>query len=198
MANATLNDMAVLSTEATFGNRVASSLWQYCTTTIQTTQTSSSLSPSKLLSMRNYAAQILNNPSPYRTTFINVVSSNQIVANDASAAGSAASFTASIATTVLTVTAVGSGTIVAGQTVTGAGVAAGTSILPFGTNGTTGVGSTGTYALTGSSQTVSSEAMTGGYTALTGTNIANQATCVPDTDINNAVASAFTAFISGI
>lgn len=70
---------------------------------------------------------------------------------------------ASISGTTLTVTQMASinpGVIYPKNPITGAGVAANTLILPYGTNGTTGVGGLGTYALTGSAQSVASEAMT--------------------------------------
>lgn len=67
-----------------------------------------------------------------------------------------AAFTGAIAGTVLTVSIIGSGGLAVGQEVRGAGIAAGTQIVSFGS----GVGSTGTYNLSGSPQTVSSEAMT--------------------------------------
>lgn len=53
------------------------------------------------------------------------------------------------------------GTWLVDQTVIG-GTLTGTKILPYGTNGTTGVGGNGTYALN-YSQSVGSQAMTGGY-----------------------------------
>lgn len=67
--------------------------------------------------------------------------------------------TASISGNTLTVTALSSGAISAGWTINGAGVTAAT-ISTFGTSGTTGTGDVGTYIISGSTQTVSSEAMT--------------------------------------
>jgi len=73
-------------------------------------------------------------------------------------------FTASIAGNVMTVTAVSSGTIVPGTTVAGTGVASGTKVVSQ-LSGT--AGGIGTYALNIPEQTVTSEAMTGGYGTLT-------------------------------
>lgn len=68
-----------------------------------------------------------------------------------------ASFTAAISTTTLTVSAVASGTLSVGMPITGTGVSSGTTISAL----LTGTGGTGTYTVD-NSQTVASEAMTGG------------------------------------
>jgi hypothetical protein len=93
--------------------------------------------------------------------------------------GTAASFTASIATTVLTVTAVASGALAVGQLITGAGVAPGTFITALGT----GTGGTGTYTL-GTSQTVASRVMGGVAFSNSVTMQINQAPTTSAADIN--------------
>ena len=193
----TLNDWSVLGGDSGFGNRVWSSALSYITSTLQSTQTSSTLGPSKLQQMRNFGAQVLSNVSFWKPLFVAAASANQILGDQATASGSAASVTGAISGTTLTVSAVTSGTIVAGMTITGAGVAADTIVLPFGTAGTTGSGGTGTYAVS-VSQTVSSEALTGGPTVLDTTNVAACAKCITDTNINNAVAADFICFVSNI
>lgn len=64
-------------------------------------------------------------------------------------------FTASISGNTLTVSAIASGTLAVGQTVFGTGVAAARTITALGT----GTGGVGTYTLSGSAQTITSEAM---------------------------------------
>lgn len=185
----TLNDWSVLPGDNGFGGRVASAVWSYITSTLQTTQTSSSLTPTRLLAMRNFGAQVLGNQNFWKSLFVSGVAANSIIGDQATAAGSAATGTGSISATTLTWTNT-TGAIVAGMTMSGAGVAADTIVLPFGTNGTTGTGGTGTYAVS-VSQTVASEAMTGGPTILDSTNVAACAKAVTDTNIENAAANVF-------
>lgn len=75
--------------------------------------------------------------------------------------GNLAVFQASISGTTLDVTTMYSGTIIAGENISGQNFTTGPTIQTFGTGGTTGRGGTGTYALTGGSQTISSEVMNG-------------------------------------
>src|SRR6266481_2253017 len=102
---ASFNDMQILATDSTFGARVGSALWQWCVTV------SNEAWSATHQQRKNYAAQLLNNPTLYRPFFINVSSVDTTVINDATVASSAASFTGSITATVLTVTVLVSGTI---------------------------------------------------------------------------------------
>lgn len=86
MATANLNDMATIATDAVFGNRVFMSLMQYCTVTVPN-ETISTGNVQLHMARKAYAASVLNNPSNYKPLFINAVSANQIVANDATAGG---------------------------------------------------------------------------------------------------------------
>lgn len=121
MATANLNDMSVLAQDVVFGSRVLMALVQYCTVTIPAEAIATN-AVQLHIARKQYAAQILNNPTTYKPLFVNAVAANQIVANDATA----------------TATLVGSATIPA------------------------------------------------------------QALLCTDTDINNAVAAAFNAFVSSI
>ncbi len=184
---ASFNDMQILATDSTFGARVGSALWQWCVTV------SNEAWSATHQQRKNYAAQILNNPTLYRPFFINVSSVDTTVINDATVASSAASFTGSITATVLTVTVLTSGTIQDGQTISGAGVTVGTVITSLGT----GSGGTGTYNVN-NTQTVISGSLTAGPTVITAGNVAGQAELITDTHIGNAVSAAFNAFISGV
>jgi hypothetical protein len=86
MATANLNDMATIATDAVFGNRVFMSLIEFCTITIPN-ETITTGSVQLHMSRKNYAAQILNNPTVFKPLFVNAVAANQIVANDATASG---------------------------------------------------------------------------------------------------------------
>ena len=123
MSIANLTDMSILATDTVFGNRVLSSLTQFCTVTIPS-ESITSTTVQLHTARKQYAAAVLNNPSNFKPLFINAASVNQTVANDATAAG----------------TLVG----------------------------------------------------------MTSTQVATAATACTDTDINNAVAAAFNAFVSGI
>jgi len=124
VATANLNDMAVLATDPTFGNRVFAALIQFITVTISG-ETITATNLAQHVARHAYGQQILNGPPEnYKTRFVDAVASNQIVANDAT------------------------------------------------TNGT--------------------------LVGLTPTQVAVQALLSTDTDINNALASAFNAFIAGI
>ena len=73
-------------------------------------------------------------------------------------------FTGSISTTTLTVTAISTGSLAVGTAINGVGIAAGTTVTAI----DTGTGGIGTYTVN-NSQTVGSEAMTGGtLTQVTG------------------------------
>jgi Chitobiase/beta-hexosaminidase C-terminal domain/Fn3 associated len=84
--------------------------------------------------------------------------------NIPSMVGNSAVYTASASGTTLTVSARTFGQIIIGQGVVGVGVPNGTTITALGT----GTGGTGTYTLSTSVGTISSEAMTGAYTAWVG------------------------------
>jgi hypothetical protein len=95
MATANLNDMAVLATDPVFGNRVLIALTQFCATVISGEAiTANSLA--QHIARKNFAAQILNNPSNFKPFFVNVVAANQIVANDATISGTIAGQTGTV------------------------------------------------------------------------------------------------------
>jgi hypothetical protein len=122
-ATANLTDMSILTTDTVLGNRVLISYVNYCDNVIL----NESITAATLavhIARKNYCQQILNNPSNFKAQFVDAVSANQTVANDATAAG----------------TLVG----------------------------------------------------------MTPTQVATAASACTDTDINNAVAAAFNAFIQGI
>ena len=87
MATATLNDMSVLASDLTFQARVGQSLFIYCWSTVPG-ETVGSSNLAQHIARKNFSAQILNNPTTYKPLFVNVVSANQIVANDATTNGS--------------------------------------------------------------------------------------------------------------
>lgn len=86
MATAALNDMAVLATDAIFGNRVLMSLVQFCTVVVPS-ESIASTGVQLHVARKNYAAAVLNNPNTYKPLFVNAVAANQIVANDATVGG---------------------------------------------------------------------------------------------------------------
>jgi hypothetical protein len=101
MATANLNDMATLATDPVFGNRVMSSLTLYCGTTVLN-EAITAASVAQHNARKNYASQVLNNPTFYKPLFVNVVSVNQIVANEATATGTIVGQTgATLATSAL-------------------------------------------------------------------------------------------------
>lgn len=87
MSIANLNDMATLITDPTFGNRVLSAVVIYCSLTVPSEVTSSTLTAPTHLARKNFAAAVLNNPTAYKPLFVNAVGCNQIVANDATTNG---------------------------------------------------------------------------------------------------------------
>jgi hypothetical protein len=86
MATANLNDMANLATDTVFGNRVLMALIEFCTTTIPG-ETITGTTVQLHTARKNYASQVLNNPTVYKPLFVNAVAANQIVANDATVGG---------------------------------------------------------------------------------------------------------------
>jgi hypothetical protein len=86
MATANLNDMATIATDTVFGNRVFMAMIEFCTVVLPT-ETITSATAQIHLARKQFAGQILNNPSQYKPLFINAVAANQIVANDATASG---------------------------------------------------------------------------------------------------------------
>lgn len=86
MATANLNDMSLLATDTTFGNRVLMSVTQFCTTVVPS-ETIASTAVQLHMSRKNYASAVLNNPNNYKQLFVNAVAANSIVANEATANG---------------------------------------------------------------------------------------------------------------
>jgi hypothetical protein len=78
---ASYNDMALLATDPTFINRVGSALWQTCV------NISNEAGSNTHQQRKNYVALILNNPSTYKTIFVNAASVDATVIGDATAAG---------------------------------------------------------------------------------------------------------------
>jgi hypothetical protein len=78
---ASFNDMAVLSGDTTFKTRVLAALIQ-ASANVGAEQTSSSLPAAIHLARKNYAAQVLGNPSSFQMNFVYVacVDSNVIAA----------------------------------------------------------------------------------------------------------------------
>ena len=103
MSTATLNDMQVLATDPVFGNRVQMALTQFCTNVIPTEAVATTAAGCLIhIARKQYAANVLNNPTFYKPLFVLAVASNQIVANDATAGGPIASDTgATLATAAL-------------------------------------------------------------------------------------------------
>jgi hypothetical protein len=101
MSTANLNDMATLSTDPVFGNRVLMSVILYCASTIPSEAITGATSQLHL-ARKQFAATILNNPGNFKQLFINTVAANQIVANDATASGTIVGQTgATLATSAL-------------------------------------------------------------------------------------------------
>ena len=98
MATANLNDMATLATDPTFGNRVFAALMIYCSNTVMS-EAISAATLAQHNARKIYAAQVLNNPTFYKPLFVNVVASNQIVANDATVSGTIVGQTGTTLTT---------------------------------------------------------------------------------------------------
>ena len=92
MTTANLTDMSILATVTTFGNRVLMALVEFCTSVVPSEAISAS-AVQLHVARKNYAAQVLNNPTVYKPLFINAAAANQIVANDATAAGTLAGMT---------------------------------------------------------------------------------------------------------
>jgi hypothetical protein len=92
MATANFRDMSILAQDLTFGNRVASSLWIFCTVAIPGEAVSDATYKIHQ-SRKAYAQTILNNQNTYKPLFVNVVASNQTVANEATAGGTLAGLT---------------------------------------------------------------------------------------------------------
>lgn len=86
MSVANLNDMATLALDTVFGARVNAAMILFCATVVPSeaiTGTTIALHQARKL----YAAGVLNNPSLFKPLFVNVVATNQIVANDATVGG---------------------------------------------------------------------------------------------------------------
>jgi hypothetical protein len=93
MATANFNDMSILAGDQVFGNRVASALWTFCTVSIPGEAVTDATCKTHA-ARKAYAQQVLNNPTLYRPFLINAVAVNQIVANEATAAGTLVGMTA--------------------------------------------------------------------------------------------------------
>ena len=101
MAVANLNDMQTLAGDPVFGSRVFMSLIQYCTLTVPSEAIAANGGTIHAL-RKNYAANVLNNPTIYKPLFVNAAAANQTVANDATASGAIAGQTgAALATSAL-------------------------------------------------------------------------------------------------
>ena len=83
MATANLRDMAILATDVTFGNRVASSLTVYCWQTVGGEGAGTAFHAQR----KDLASRILLQPGNFRQQFINIVACNAIVANQATTNG---------------------------------------------------------------------------------------------------------------
>lgn len=93
MATANFTDMSILATDTVFGNRVFVGLQVYCTVTIP----GEAISNTNLVqhnARQAYGAKVLNNPNFYKPLFVDAVSANQTVANDATASGTLVGLTA--------------------------------------------------------------------------------------------------------
>lgn len=86
MATANLTDMEILATDSVFQNRVLESLVLYCSSTVLN-EGITAATLAQHIARKAYAQQVLNNPNNYKTQFVDVVSANQTVANEATAAG---------------------------------------------------------------------------------------------------------------
>jgi hypothetical protein len=86
MATANLNDMQTLAGDPVFGSRVLAALVLYCSNTVLNEAITAATS-AQHNARKQYAAQVLNNPTFYKPLFVNAVSVNQTVANDATASG---------------------------------------------------------------------------------------------------------------
>ena len=104
MATATETDMSILATDVVLGNRILASVEKFCTVSIQSEAITAATVRTHEARVA-YAQQVMNNPTFYKPLFINMVTANQIVANDATAAGTLVGMTptqvATAATAVL-------------------------------------------------------------------------------------------------
>ena len=89
---ASFSDMAFLSKDAAFATRVGSALWQTCTFI------ASEAWSKDHAARKQYVTQILNNPNFYAPFFVNAVSVDASVIADATAAGTVALTSGSVAT----------------------------------------------------------------------------------------------------
>jgi hypothetical protein len=88
MATANLNDMQTLATDPVFGNRVQMALTQYCTNVVPTETVATTASGCQIhIARKQYASNVVNNPTFYKPLFVLAVAANQTVANDATAGG---------------------------------------------------------------------------------------------------------------
>lgn len=80
---AVLQDMAIIATDTTFGNRVLASLTQYIVTTLQSEAIGTTANACQThIARKNYGAAVLNAPSSFKALFVNAAASNQTLAND--------------------------------------------------------------------------------------------------------------------
>lgn len=100
-ATAFLLDMALISTDGVFKQRVQAAFTQYAVSVIG----SESASTAQHSQRFNYATMVLNNPSNYLNSFVWVAASNQSLANDViTAAGANFTPTTSAATIAAAIT----------------------------------------------------------------------------------------------
>lgn len=86
MAVANLTDMSILATDTTFQNRVAMAVYVYCWNTVLN-ESISAATLAQHIARKQFASNILNNPTQFTPRFTNVVAANQTCANDATAGG---------------------------------------------------------------------------------------------------------------
>ena len=93
MATANETDMSILQTDATFGNRVMISAEKYIVVTVYAEAiTEATVQLHELRAA--FGKLVLNNPTFYKPLFVQAVSANQTVANDATAGGTLVGMTA--------------------------------------------------------------------------------------------------------
>jgi phosphotransferase system IIB component len=108
MSTANLEDMALMSADALFGNRVMMAVTVFCWSTVPSDNIATVGATAHRL-RQDLASKILLEPTAYKQQFVNIVSSNQIAANGACSGGTlvgmaAAAVTAAITTATPTTT----------------------------------------------------------------------------------------------
>jgi|SRR5882672_4491171 len=97
MATASLLDKELIASDTVFLNMVKASVFQFCTTTIQTTQSGGNAV------QKSYAAQVINTPNNFISNFAWAAAVNQNLADAVITAGNAgAHFTTSTTASAVT------------------------------------------------------------------------------------------------